>query len=387
MYRLTDDQVDFIMDDMKANGIVFEDLRHNLLDHICCIIETEMSESDDFYAFYRSVLPRFFQKELREIQDETENLLTFKNYYAMKRVLKISGLLSSVLTIVGALFKTFHLPGAGIMLVVGAGLFCFIFLPLLIALKFKDEDKKVDKWVFGFGFLLAMLISTGVLFKFMHWPFANIMMLSGLFAFLFVYVPLYFFTRIRRPELAFNTIVNSVLMLSCGGLMFSLMNIHGRNVSCSNNVYYDVLVEVKDDILEKNKEKLKGDENDTLKRINDMSQQLIQYIDSSKNHVLLKIEGLNEEQIEDFKLEDLIHPEQTKFVKIGYVSVNGHFSLQTLKTKISTYNEELSRFYPAKKHLVIDMQQINFEEASISELIQGFALIQLQIAVNYSRVL
>ena len=70
MVKLTDDQVDYILDDIKANGVVLEDLQHNLLDHICCIIENEMLECENFYSFYKNVLPRFFHKELKEIQEE-----------------------------------------------------------------------------------------------------------------------------------------------------------------------------------------------------------------------------------------------------------------------------------------------------------------------------
>lgn len=82
MHKITEDEIDFILEDIKANGVVIEDLQYNLLDHICCIIENEKSDSEEFYEFYKKVVPRFFKKDLKEIQEETEVLLTFKNYYA-----------------------------------------------------------------------------------------------------------------------------------------------------------------------------------------------------------------------------------------------------------------------------------------------------------------
>ena len=170
MHKITDEQVDFILKDIKANGVYIEDLQYNLLDHICCIIENEMTEDEDFYKFYEHILPRFFKKGLKEIQEETENLLTFKHYYAMKNTLKISGIASSILMLFGAFFKTMHWPGAGVMIVTGAALFSLLFLPLMIALKFRDEEKKTDKWVFSFGFLLAIIAFLGFTFKLMHWP-------------------------------------------------------------------------------------------------------------------------------------------------------------------------------------------------------------------------
>ena len=62
MHSLSDVEVDFIESDLKSRGIVSEDLRDNLLDHICCIIENEKREETDFYEYYDRILPRFFKK-------------------------------------------------------------------------------------------------------------------------------------------------------------------------------------------------------------------------------------------------------------------------------------------------------------------------------------
>lgn len=225
MARVTDEQVDFILADFTKRGIVLEDLRDDLLDHMCCIIENEMTEDDNFYRFYEYVLPRFFKEELAEIQRETDNLLRFINFYIMMKMLKLSGILTVIFSLAGALFKTMHWPGAGIMIVLGGFFFSLVFLPLLIALKMKDDVSKMDKSVFALGFFLAMVMAIGLLFKLMHWPIANILMIGGTVSFTFIYVPIYFFSRYRRPELKFNTAVNTVLMLACGGIFFSLFNL------------------------------------------------------------------------------------------------------------------------------------------------------------------
>ncbi len=225
MHKITDQQIDFIISDFAKRGVDLEDLRDNLLDHVCCIIENEMTENDDFYRFYDTVLPRFFKRDLREIQIETENLLRFKNFYTMKKIMNITGILTVVLTLMGSIFKTMHWPGAGVMIVSGGALFSLIFLPLLIAIKFRDDNSLKDKIVFSFGLLLGMGLSAGFLFKIMHWPGANFLMISGTVIFTFCYVPAYFITRIKRPELKFNTIVNSVLMFACGGILFAMFNL------------------------------------------------------------------------------------------------------------------------------------------------------------------
>jgi hypothetical protein len=247
MRNISDEELDFIVNDIKANGVVIEDLQNNLLDHICCIIEHEMPVNEDFYKFYKQILPRFFKNDLKELQVETENLLTFKNYYAMRNTLKISGIVSALFTILGASLKVLHLPGAGFAIILGGTLFSLLFLPLMIVLKFKDEEKQVDKIVLSFGFLIAMVAFTGVIFKLMHWPWANIMMISSTATFVFAYVPLYYFTRVRRPELKFNATINSVLMMACGGLIFALFNLgYGQN---KNEKLYENLSKSSNEII------------------------------------------------------------------------------------------------------------------------------------------
>ena len=226
MYKVTDEQVDFIADEIRKRGITLDDLLWNLVDHVCCIIEQEMSETDDFHRFLQALWPRFFKDNLREIQEEAELLITFKHFYAMKRTLSIAGITSAFFTLTGSILKIAHLPGAGFSIVLGVAIFALLFLPLMIVLKFRDETAKTDRLVFALGFLLGISASLGFLFKIMHWPFANMLMLTGVVGFTFVYTPLYLITRVRRPELRFNTIVNAVLMFSAGSLLFAMFNLH-----------------------------------------------------------------------------------------------------------------------------------------------------------------
>jgi hypothetical protein len=66
MFVLSDEQVSFILDDIKRNGIGLEELQLNLLDHICCIIENEIPPGENFEEFYRKIIPRFFKRRLGE---------------------------------------------------------------------------------------------------------------------------------------------------------------------------------------------------------------------------------------------------------------------------------------------------------------------------------
>ena len=85
MYFISDQQIDFILDDLAANGIGTESLQQDLLDHICIIIEQNLEENGDFDQFYAATVKTFYKKELREIEDERNFLLSFRHYLALSR--------------------------------------------------------------------------------------------------------------------------------------------------------------------------------------------------------------------------------------------------------------------------------------------------------------
>lgn len=89
MYRVSDEQIEFILNDIKKRGVEMEDLQLNLLDHICCILEQELTEEQNFETTYQKVIKQFFKHDLWEIEEETIFLLKYKNYYKMKRLLYI----------------------------------------------------------------------------------------------------------------------------------------------------------------------------------------------------------------------------------------------------------------------------------------------------------
>lgn len=223
MYQLKDQHIDFILNDISARGVTIEDLQYNLLDHICCLIENKLEENGDFEAFYSKTVQTFFKNDLKEIEDETISLIIFKNYYTMKKAMIISGTVSAGLLSIGLIFKFMHWPGASMGIVLGIGLLSLIFLPLMFILKIKEKQNVKDKLTIGIGALAGVLISLGILFKVMHWPYANMMMNSSMAILLLLFLPFYFFSGIRNPETKVNTTVSTILFISAAGLLLTLM--------------------------------------------------------------------------------------------------------------------------------------------------------------------
>jgi hypothetical protein len=238
MYCITDEQIDYILDDIRRRGIETEDLQYNLLDHICCIIEQEFKENDDFERFYQRIIPKFYKKELREIEEETINLLTFKNYYTMKKLMMLSGTFSVIAFIVGSFFKIMYWPGAGPLLISAIVVFSLLFLPLLFLLKTKEANNQRDKWILGIGSVVGVLYCLSTLFLIQHWPGSRIIWLTTLSLTFFVFMPAYFFTGIRKPETKMNTIVTTVLLMGFLGLQFTITAIRNTPQTISRVYTY-----------------------------------------------------------------------------------------------------------------------------------------------------
>ncbi len=223
MYCLSETQIDFILDDLSARGIERVSLQQDLLDHICCIIEQSLEDDGDFEHFYFQTITTFYEKELKEIEIETTYLLINKNYYVMKRIMLIIGATSTGILALGLLFKFMHWAGASALIVLSVFLLSLLFFPLLFILKIKEKQQTTDKIILSVGTLSAMAISVGILFKIMHWPYANILIITAFLMMLLLFLPIYFFTGIRNPHTKVNTIVSSILLAAGFGLVLILV--------------------------------------------------------------------------------------------------------------------------------------------------------------------
>lgn len=223
MYQLSEQQIDFILSDIKKHGVELEDLQLNLLDHICCIIENELADGHDFETFYSNTLSRFYNHNLYELEEEALLLIKFKHYYTMKKLMLFSGIFSASSLMLGILFKFMHWPGASALIVLGIGSLCLLFLPIYFTLKIKNETLIKDKILIGITSIVCIGFSFSVLFKIQHWPGANMLGLLSIVLMFAVFLPIYFITGIRDERNKVSTIVSSVLIIAGCALFLALV--------------------------------------------------------------------------------------------------------------------------------------------------------------------
>lgn len=369
MYVLTDEQIEFILNDIRRNGIELEELQLDLLDHICCVIETELTPEKNFEEVYRSILPRFYKRSLREIEEETQLLLTFKNYYTMKKIMIISGTFSAFTVLIGSLFKVMHWPGAALLFVMAIALFSFIFLPILSVIRIKEQTKTNDKIVIIAAAIFGSAISLAILFKVMHWPFATLLWTSALAILFFIFLPIYFFGGIRNPETKTNTIVSSILILTAGGLLFLITNLRGSHA-------FDEAISNADEQLIENYQLLSQYKpNDTLANqlINENATELCANIEALKDQLIKSVnEDVNELKESDVVLlkGHIIEPIQTQLFDKTGIATTG---LKTIQLKVKAF-EELAN------------TKINWNAQQLKDLPLGYVLRNLNLLLLRIRI-
>ena len=104
----------------------------------------------------------------------------------MRNIIFKLGISSSLLILVGCLFKAFHLQGASAVLTLGFLFLALIFMPLIIILQFKER-----KIIHALAGLMFSVLILGVLFKIMQWPGAIFLISWSVSISLFVLSPLY----------------------------------------------------------------------------------------------------------------------------------------------------------------------------------------------------
>ncbi len=213
MPELSIENIEQISLDIKKQEITFSSLADELIDHVCCDVEHEMQNGLTFLDAYRKITDKIGPRRIKEIQEETLYAVDSK-YRKMKNTMKISGIAGTILFGFATLFKIQHWPLAGILMVLGAFILAFIFMPSALIVLWKETHSRKRLFLFISGFITGMLFIFGTLFKIQHWPEAGIILsLSVLFA-IFFFIPSLVITKLADPE---NKTMKPIYLLGAAG--------------------------------------------------------------------------------------------------------------------------------------------------------------------------
>jgi hypothetical protein len=351
MCSLTEQQIAFIENDIKVRGITSPDLSIDVLDHICCIIETKLDEYSKFDTVYQETILLFGERGLKEIQDETTRLLTFKNNNIMNSTMKISGYVSSLMILSGAFFKFNHWPGANLLMVLGMFLLAVLFLPLLIILKFKSSEENNRSIVLSsIAGVASLLLCCGIVFKILHWPYAQILTIAGGVLLVLGYLPIYFISVYKATTNKINATATVTLIIAGVGLFVAQSNLGlSRPVS---DTFWRGIVESNQLLSHLKKENelfytklenkiIAGDSSksiDSIRELKSNTDALVNYIDDMKIYLIANTEGLSEADAKKIQLDALRKSGGIEIIQsILFNKGSSKFSSTDLKSRIENY--------------------------------------------------
>jgi hypothetical protein len=159
MITLTDQQLDFLEQEIRQRGITHPGLGDQLLDHFACGIEHAMEDGLGFHEAYHKVYMQVSPNGLEEIDLSMTLVILHQKYYAMKKFVFLLGFISAFIFGIGFIFKSLHWPTANLQIMIGAVLFAVGFLPLYHWLKYSaDRETGRTKPVFNYVFNLALVL-------------------------------------------------------------------------------------------------------------------------------------------------------------------------------------------------------------------------------------
>jgi len=141
MNTLTEENIEFIYKDVQLKGVTMTGLLDEMVDHVCCSIEIELQEGVSFETAYNNLMNTVESSAFKNVQHQTL-LSTNLKFQTMKKLMIILGTLGALLLSAGSIFKMFHWPFAGPMLVLGTVITIFGFLPLFFYTSYKEQLEK-----------------------------------------------------------------------------------------------------------------------------------------------------------------------------------------------------------------------------------------------------
>lgn len=197
--KLTIEQEKIIEEFVDAQGLTIRTLRDDLLDHLCCVVESELGKDKPFEQLLEEAIRDVAPNGLIEIQRQTTFLLNAKRIILMKILMYVIGFIASVSLAVGFTLNLLWMPFGTEVFMLGFLTFLLLFVPLLAIDRYKVSSSKAisEKVKIIVGLAAAVVTGLSGLFKVMHLQGGDILLILGAFLFAFGFLPFFFFTMYK----------------------------------------------------------------------------------------------------------------------------------------------------------------------------------------------
>jgi hypothetical protein len=189
-YKLSENDIDFIKAEVKKSEISFSHLEEEIIDHICCMVEEFINQGYSFDAAFKAVRKDLGMDSLKAIEIQTLILIN-KKFNAMKKTLKISGIIGLSAIAMGSFMKIMHWQGASIVILFGFTSLLLAYLPALWLTLRKEKILKRKMQMSYIGILAAFALLMSVLFTNQNWPYSDYLRLISWILMLIFLVMIY----------------------------------------------------------------------------------------------------------------------------------------------------------------------------------------------------
>ncbi|MFT6867304.1 MAG: hypothetical protein ACJA08_002144 [Cyclobacteriaceae bacterium] len=243
MGTLSKKQIDLIAEDLRIQGITFEPLHEELMDHMISDIETQMEKGNDFPTAWDLVKTEIPNNHFKNIQKETMEILSKKI-----NPLKVFGKISFGLLTLATTFKMLHWPGAAVLLISFLVVSCVTLLIGSSRSVYVYRESKGRGVIMLATFLIISFIA-GLCFKVMHFPGATVLLLFSVVALSILIPALSFYFLLSKKKLKDhllirliednqNTLENTALILIGFGLLFNYSSILFGNENFGGVIFF-----------------------------------------------------------------------------------------------------------------------------------------------------
>jgi hypothetical protein len=254
----------------------------------------------------------------------------------MKKTIYITGISCANLLMMGCMFKIQHWPGAGVLLVTSIFLFAFVFLPLALVNGYREPGQAMYKGLYIISYLVFSIIMLGALFKIMHWPGAGIFLLIGIPLPFVVFLPMYlYYTRKEKNTMGTNFT----------SLMFGLIFLAVFSVFLSLNISKNILTRMGENTLSLEYTKAIWFDNfNAESNTGKATSQFCEYIDKLKCSLLKATNNsscINDKPVDAISVLNAINLDNNSIPKTMFSHSQQNNRTEELRQAINTYRTEL----------------------------------------------
>ncbi len=198
--KLTEEQFEKIREAVDAEGLELAPLRDDVIDHLCCVVEIQLQKGMAFDPCLKNAITNLAPNGLAQLQSQTVFLLNRDRVVIMKRALYSVGFISVAIFAAGITMVLMRVSSGNGFFIFGFIATFLFFIPLLIIDRFKVSLSKAlsVRVKHIIGALASIITGLSGVFKLMHLQGAGVLLVLGAFLFTFGFLPFYFFTMYKK---------------------------------------------------------------------------------------------------------------------------------------------------------------------------------------------